>query len=267
MEFLAATIVALVMIYRGWMRSGMRWWEFWICRGAYVYARFWHRCSWHPWGAFPAKGPALVVSNHTSSADPTLILGSSLRGLSFVVAREHFNVHPVCHFILKYLDCVPVKRGGADPTALRKALERLRQGYLLVIFPEGGLSGVARNRLLRGKPGMAFLALNADVPVYPMFIAGGTRTDELLKSWVMPSKKSTRMIVGKPVDLTAYRARPRTRALIEEVTELLMRKIAELDPAPGKPEKHQYKVIGQGELASGAPDLGSDKKHLEGFGR
>ena len=173
------------------------------------------------------------MSNHTCSADATFLLAASNRTIGFLVAYEHFNVHPFAHAILKHLNCVPVTRTGQDPLALRRALRNLKRGELVGLFPEGNLSGVALNRQRPAKAGAAFLALSSRLPVYPVYISGGPRTDQLLDSWVKPTRRAVHVTIGSPVDLTAYYERPWNRVLFEEVTALLMAKIAALAFSPG----------------------------------
>src|SRR5206468_415427 len=128
--------------------------------------------------------------------------------------------------------CVPVGRDGRDPVAARKALRQLLAGRAVGLFPESNLAGVARDRLRPGKHGAAFLALASGAPVYPVYIAGGPRTHRLLRAWLWPSRKAVRVFFGPEVDLSAYRGRRRTRAVLEEVTQLLMRRIEALKPSP-----------------------------------
>ena len=217
-------------IWVRWRLSGLRWYDFLVLHGARVYSQLWHRWSCNRPAPFPAQGPLLVIANHTCSADPTFLLAGCKRTLSFLVAREHYAVHPLVRRLLDYLHCVAVTRNGRDPVALRQALRRLDQGLGVCLFPEGNLSAVATNRFLSAKQGIAFLALHKRVPVYPAYIAGGPRTEQLLYSWVWPSRKAVRVVFGPPVDLSVYYQRPITRRLIAEVTELLMQCIRELQP-------------------------------------
>src|SRR5262249_55830587 len=90
--------------------------------------------------------------------------------------------------------------------------------------------GVAKGRLRAGKHGAALLALRMRAPVYPAYIAGGPRTEDLLLAWLWPPPGRVRVYFGPPVDLSAYHGRPRTRRLLEEVTSLLMRSIQALQP-------------------------------------
>jgi 1-acyl-sn-glycerol-3-phosphate acyltransferase len=211
-----------------WARSGLPLFDFLILRGAFVYCRLLHRWSANRHNPFPKQGPALIVCNHTCSADATFVLAACDRSISFLVAHEHFHMHPIAHAILKRLRCVPVVRTGSDPLALRRAMTRLAVGDLVCLFPEGNLSGVALDRLRVAKPGVAFLALVTRLPVYPVHIMGGPRTDQLLSSWVLPTRQAVHVVFGNPVDLTPYYDHPRTRQLLEEVTRVLMEKVMEL---------------------------------------
>jgi 1-acyl-sn-glycerol-3-phosphate acyltransferase len=130
-----------------------------------------------------------------------------------------------------------VRRDGKDAMAARQALQRLREGLVVAIFPEGNLSGVARGRLRIAKAGAAWLALRSDCPVVPGYIEGGPRTHRLLESWIWPSRRAARVHFGPPVDLSSYRSRPIHRGLLEEVSALLMRKIQEARQAPAG-DKH-----------------------------
>ena len=91
------------------------------------------------------------------------------------------------------------------------------------------------------KSGAALLALRSRAPVYPAYIAGGPRSERLLRDWLWPSR-GVAVIFGPPVELSAYYGQPINRSLLKDVTALLMRRIAELRPlpkphAPGPGEK------------------------------
>jgi 1-acyl-sn-glycerol-3-phosphate acyltransferase len=227
-----AAVTALVVLVR-WRRSRRPFLDFLILGVARLYAHLWHRWSSNGPAPLPPRGPAILVANHTCSADPTFLTAGSPRLLSFAVSREHFNQHPLARRLLNYMGCVPVTRNGRDAVAARQLLQRLAQGCAVCLFPEGNLSGVGRNRLRTGKHGAAFLALVTRAPVYPAYIAGGPRTDRLLMSWLWPTPQAVRVIYGPAVDLGPYQGRPRTRRLLEEVTALLEQHILKLQP-PGE---------------------------------
>jgi 1-acyl-sn-glycerol-3-phosphate acyltransferase len=227
---LACVVLFLAAIGRAKRRwPHMTWWEFVIIRGSNIYARVLHRWSTNQPDPFPKDGPAIVVCTHTCSADPTFLLAvCHRRQLGFIVAYEFYHTHPIVTNVLDTMGCVHVKRGGQDPIALRKALRRLEAGAVMCLFPEGNLSGVARNCMVHAKPGAALLALRSRAPVIPVAIRGGPRTQKLLYSWLMPSPRATRAVFGKPIDLSAYYGRRRNRATLEEVRDVIQRHVAEL---------------------------------------
>ncbi|HZU35336.1 MAG TPA: lysophospholipid acyltransferase family protein [Gemmataceae bacterium] len=190
----------------------------------YLYARIWHR--WSTRGQrLPASGPAILLSNHTCSADPAFLQAGCPRPLSFVIAREYYHL-PLLQGLLSYIGCVPVARNGRDATGVRLALRRLAEGRMLCIFPEGGLSQAGRRGLRPGKAGVALLALRSRAPVYPALIVGGPQTSSLVRAWLLPSR--VQVIYGPPVNLSEYYDRPIDRKLLEEVTQTVMQRVASL---------------------------------------
>jgi 1-acyl-sn-glycerol-3-phosphate acyltransferase len=214
-----------LLIWVRWRLSGLPWVDFVLLRGARVYVHLWHRWSCNHPANLPACGPVLIIANHTCSADPNFLLAGCERPISFLVAAEHFNVHPVARAILDHFHCVPVDRNGRDFSALRQALRRLEEGRAVCLFPEGNLSGVSAGRTLPPKHGVGYLALYTHAPVYLAHITGGPQTERLLDSWVRPSRRAVRVHFSGPVDLFAYYGRPINRRLIVEVTEALMARI------------------------------------------
>ena len=134
------------------------------------------------------------------------------------------------------MGCVPVSRNGRDAVAARTAIRRLQEGRVICIFPEGGLSNAGRPRLRPGKAGAALIALRSQAPVFPALISGGPQTSSLKGAWLRPSRVRVRF--GRAIDLSVYQGRPLDRRLLEEVTRVLMGRIADLQatarPAGGR---------------------------------
>jgi 1-acyl-sn-glycerol-3-phosphate acyltransferase len=228
-----AIFAALVAVFVGrWLRSGKTLFDFCFLMVSRVYAKLWHRWSGPRSAPVPRSGAAILVSNHTCSADPTFLQAAFPRIPCYLTAEEHYNAHGFIRWVLGSMKCVPVVRNGRDVGAARRALRRLDEGHLLCIFIEGNLSGVGKNRLRTGKHGAALLALRTRAPVYPAYIADGPRTEKLLLSWVWPPPGRVRVFFGPPVDLSAYYDLPRTRGVLEEVTALLLDRIKALQPRP-----------------------------------
>jgi 1-acyl-sn-glycerol-3-phosphate acyltransferase len=221
--------VAMVFLVR-WKRSGKPLFDFTGLMLARLYTAMWHRRRGNGPAPFPAVGPGIVVSNHTCSADPTFIHAGGNRVIGYLTAREHYQGSRAAKWFLDSMRCVPVSRNCIDVGAIRSALRLLDEGHMIGIFPEGNLSGVARNRIRPGKAGVALLALRSRAPVFPVYIAGGPRTEKLLKGWLRPSKVPVHVYYGKPIDLSAYYGRPINRQLLEEVTEFIMQHVVALRP-------------------------------------
>ena len=139
-------------------------------------------------------------------------------------------------WICKTMQCIPVDRDAHEPAPVREALRRLRDGRLVGIFPEGRIN--REDRLLPGIPGVAWLALRANVPVIPVFVEnapGGRNMVEPFKTF-----SRVRIIYGDPIDLSTYRDRRVTRELLVEVTDLLMGHLAALGGVEATPAENLH---------------------------
>jgi 1-acyl-sn-glycerol-3-phosphate acyltransferase len=120
----------------------------------------------------PRRGGYIVSLNHTSVFDPPLVGTIVPTQMRFMAKRELFTFFPPFGRLLEGVGAIPIDRGEADRTGVRRCIDALRDGYPLSVFPEG-----TRNRAARGRPraGAAFLALHAGVPVLPGAILGPYR--------------------------------------------------------------------------------------------
>ena len=181
---------------------------------------------------FPSDGAALVIANHSSAADPMQLwmnhhLGPgrrNVRTISFMMAREYYHVTGI-HWICRSMRSIPVSRDGKDTGPLRKALRQLQAGHMVGIFPEGRIN-VAENGILDGNLGVGWLALKARVPVYPVYLENVPGGSNMIAPFL--TRGRVRVIYGDPIDLSDfYSLRPKGEVL-EQVTELMMSRLAEL---------------------------------------
>ena len=117
----------------------------------------------------PADGGVLIASNHQSYLDPAIVTASNRRPVSFM-ARDSLFRNRLFGWFIRKLCAFPVRRGGADHEALRAAVARLREGEMLLVFPEG--TRTRDGSLGRLRNGPATLAFRADVPIVPAVIKG-----------------------------------------------------------------------------------------------
>lgn len=120
----------------------------------------------------PASGPAILVANHPSDVDPILLAIALPRTVHFmgdVVQFQRAFVGP----IIARLGAFPVHKGSPDRRGVETALELLRRGEVIALFPEGDLYRRADPEPF-GR-GVGFLAARSGAPVIPVGIAGAER--------------------------------------------------------------------------------------------
>ena len=118
----------------------------------------------------PAHGGALIVSNHQSNLDPVLLGARLRRPMSYMAKSELFAVNPVLTELFRLLGGFPVHQGAADVRAVKESIERLKEGHLLSIFPEGGRT--MDGEIAKMEKGVALIVRRAGVPVIPAVIVG-----------------------------------------------------------------------------------------------
>jgi len=117
----------------------------------------------------PRDGGVLIASNHQSFLDPIIVTASNRRPVSFMARDTLFRIPLFGRFIMK-LRAFPVRRGGADRKAVREAVDRLKAGEVLLVFPEG--TRTRDGRLGRLRSGTSMLAYRGRAPIVPAVIKG-----------------------------------------------------------------------------------------------
>jgi 1-acyl-sn-glycerol-3-phosphate acyltransferase len=146
--------------------------------------------------ALPESGPLLVVGNHDSHWDPIMvgISARKRRQIRALAKAELWDVRGLAP-ILNGMGQIPIERGKGDKEALARAIEELRAGSCIGVFPEGTRS---RGKVLRARSGIGRLALE------------------------VPEAHVTLVAIEGTADLTGFPRRPRLR-------------IRFFDPAGGQP--------------------------------
>ena len=117
----------------------------------------------------PTSGPLVVVSNHASDFDPPLLSSCVGRPVAYMAKEELFRV-PLLKQAIQVYGAYPVKRGTADRSAIRAALEKLEMGWAVGIFLQGTRTPDAR--IPSPKLGAALIAAKAQVPLLPVSLWG-----------------------------------------------------------------------------------------------
>jgi len=172
----------------------------------------------------PAEGGYVLAANHLSNFDPW-VLAYPLwprRRLRSMAKAELFN--PLLAPLLRASGAFPVRRGGSDRDAYRTAVEIVRSGEVLLVFPEGARRGKGRwkgkrRRQQQVQSGAARIALSAGRPLVPAALTG---TDRLTRFGPM------RVSFGPSVVTSGIEGRSRHEAAVV-LTERLITAIRELE--------------------------------------
>jgi 1-acyl-sn-glycerol-3-phosphate acyltransferase len=166
------------------------------------------------------EGGFVLAANHTSNFDPWA-LGIPLwprRQLRFMAKSELFK--PALAPLLRAGGAFRVRRGEGDVEAMRTAMELVRNGEIVVMFPEGTRrqKGLRKKHVARAHTGAARIALGAGAPLVPAAIKGTDRLSRL---------GPLRVAFGEPLDLADLEALD-LKSGSEMATERLMARIEEL---------------------------------------
>lgn len=190
----------------------------------------------------PTEGSFIIVANHNSHADTAAIFAALPRHARkrFVAAaaKDYFFQGGPWQFFSRVLfNAIPIsrdRRGGQDP--LRHAARALREGYALLLFPEGTrskdgmvgpfLGGVGR--LIADFPG---------TPVVPTYLFGTAEAMPKGKHFPRPHQVTVRF--GDPIQIKAHpRFRATWRSAAEELRDAVLQVggVVIAPPPPPEPE-------------------------------
>jgi 1-acyl-sn-glycerol-3-phosphate acyltransferase len=183
-------------------------------------------------GKVPRKGGVLLTANHKSQWDLVVVTNISPRAFYQMAKVEFFEFFFVGGLV-RLIGAFPVNRGKADRQALNRSIQLLKDGQLLTIFPEGHRSD--NYALIEAHKGAALIALQADALIVPVGIWGTeliSRNTGWKKQYSFFNffKRRPQVVVkiGEPYRLP--KAPPGQKDDLDELTDLIMSKIAELIP-------------------------------------
>ena len=210
------------------MRNRTYWWlkHVFIGPWLWIYNRPFTRGLDKP----PADGPVIFASNHLAVMDSFYFPLVNKRQLTFLAKKEYFTTPGVVGAIQRWffssVGQVPIDRAdkGSQEAALQTALRVLEKGDALGMYPEGTRS--PDGRLYRGKTGMARIALESGVKVYPVAMINTDKVNPI-GSWI-PRPYRCGVIVGDPIDPAEFKdagddyqqARALTDRVMEELAKL-----------------------------------------------
>lgn len=187
--------------------------------------------DWRGAENIPADGGIIVAANHVSEIDP-LIIGHFLvdqrRAPRFLAKAELFRTAPL-KWIVEGAKQIPVYRHAADASAaVAPAVDALRQGECVLIYPEGSATRDPELWPMKARTGVARVALLSGAPVIPIAMWGpeAILPYKARRPKLFP-RRTMQILVGPPVDLSAFMDRPMTADLLRAATDAIMRRVAD----------------------------------------
>ena len=188
----------------------------------------WLRVLFRPWVEglenLPAKGPAILASNHLSFSDSFFLPSVTPRPITFLAKSDYFTGRGFKGWFSRMfftgVGQVPVDRSGgrASEAAITTGERILRSGRLLGIYPEGTRS--PNGTMYRGKTGLARMALEAQVPIIPVAMIN---TYEIQPpGTVRPRLRRVGVRIGEPLDFSRYFGLEDDRFVLRSVTDEVM---------------------------------------------
>jgi 1-acyl-sn-glycerol-3-phosphate acyltransferase len=167
----------------------------------------------------PPTGPAILAANHIGVLDGPVLVALTKR-LTFALAKHELFTGLLGRF-LAHVGQISLNRRTIDTAAITRAIQILRAGDVLAVFPEGSRTG---GEVTYARGGAAYLAMVTGAPVVPVAILG-TREVGHTRGQVPRRRRPIHVVYGEPLTLPRSDW-PRRKAAVAEWTELLRSRLA-----------------------------------------
>lgn len=165
----------------------------------------------------PKKGGVIIASNHAAYVDPPFVGAASSRELYYLAKKELFH-NGIFGWLIRKYNAFPVSRGSFDRKAISRAVELLKQGKALLLFPEGTRS--RDGNFLEPKLGVGKIAKEAGVPIVPAYIGN---SGDLLKTFL--KRKRLRIGFGLPIPTSWLDKIPKDKEGYKKIGQEIMSRI------------------------------------------
>ena len=164
----------------------------------------------------PKDGACFVCCNHLSNWDPVFLAVSVKRPVHFMAKKEIFSV-PVLKNIVTLLGAFPVDRENADITAIKTALNHIKHGNALGIFPQGTRCRGKAPETLPIKSGTGMMVYKTECDVIPVSI--------YTKDYKVSFLKPVYVKIGKPIKFEDYNAGEKSQEEYQRISDFIFERI------------------------------------------
>lgn len=174
----------------------------------------------------PTEGNFVIATNHLGILDAPLAYYALDRWDLFIPVAEKWESIPIVKWLGKYFNFIFIDRFNPDIKALRKIINFMDDGYILIIAPEGTRSHTGA--MIEGRPGVSYLATRFGQPIVPIAIAG-TEDKTLFANLKRLRKTHITVTADKPFTLPPLPRENRDETL-KQYTDEIMCQIAKMLP-------------------------------------
>ncbi len=148
----------------------------------------------------PDAGGFIVCSNHIAASDPVVLCYAFRKHqVCFMAKKELFKI-PLLSSLIRMLGAFPIDRGGNDVGAIKNAVNLVKEGKSMGIFPQGHRYPGVDPKTTKTKNGAALIATRAEANVIPAYIAYKNNTFRLFRK--------TYVIIGEPIPFEHFGYNP-----------------------------------------------------------
>ncbi|MGK7920343.1 MAG: lysophospholipid acyltransferase family protein [Trichodesmium sp.] len=163
----------------------------------------------------PKQGPLVIVSNHASDLDPPIVSVCMRRPVAYMAKEELFDV-PILKEVITLYGAYPVKRGSADRSAIRSAINSLEQGWAVGIFLQG--TRTSDGKITEPKLGAALIAAKAKVPLLPVCIWG---THAVKRQGLMANSTPITVRIGEVIPAPKSTKKEELEMVTQKCTDII----------------------------------------------
>ena len=139
----------------------------------------------------PKKGSIVLASNHFGYFDPFLLVHGIRKPIDFIMQKE-LGIEPHFLFAPMIYGAIMIDRNKVGPSTIKESLKSIKNGKILGIFPEGGITSPV---LTKAKPGAIYLASVSKATILPVSIRGASKAWENIFKGV---RSRIYINIGKP---------------------------------------------------------------------
>lgn len=177
-------------------------------------------------------GPVIFVGNHLSNSDGLFLSRTLAAKRPVFLAGVKLQETAMTRVAAELIDTIPIVPNTPDREAIKRAIDTLKGGRSIFIFPEGGRS--RSGGLIQGKAGVILIAKRADVPIVPVGLQGSDVflpiNDADMGGETPRRGAKIEVRIGKPFRLPELRPNWEDASREEQIDALMLRIADLLDP-------------------------------------